>query len=656
MEMIVNEHPAFQRLSKQLSIPDNDKDFNQVILMEPDNERERTDLEKQQNKNLIMSKFQSYFGNNGINRSEQVSPQTTLPNLLEMSTSNPLESKDEELNDSISLLKVSKNSLNQSASFLPTINSAFARNIKQQLAKSQQNKNYSEFLNRMGKDQKMTNQEAYKILGLPTLTQQFEQEQQNDGEDSDIDQFWQPLDKQKETQKKFAVWAKEQTDNPRKLLEEASKDLLNDFEFSQKHNKMFSDPNMPITISQTPVLKCYDALNALQEKGKLFFQMPLKEILEQDKKNFEKIMNKLKRSHQIEIRNLKSQLKTNYLKILNDKLLKIQDSLVQEFGDILKQIQDKDKQIKKHQDNIMHLQNLLRESEQHLAEVVRHQTLVEIDYLSNKLEEQGRKIEKSHTLYQARLGYDAKAVMTQKINYLTKRDPMLNKQFKLYNAYIFLELKEKEKLAGMQILEDFAELLAEKEYFCQLKEQDIKNFQFIISDFQQVEIQKDFIIEGQREKIEKLESELLIEKRTSEAKLKALFEDFELQKIEMNTDFKRLQDFVKIEVDVRETIQEKLISINNECKKEIRKLRLILKTPRLYQQYLKDIGLYANAFITQMQSQKQLESKMRKKPSMKNSKINMQMMNKVGFYRKQTLSLAPPSSGRGNQYSQQSYF
>lgn len=46
---------------------------------------------------------------------------------------------------------------------------------------------------------------------------------------------------------------------------------------------------------------------------------------------------------------------------------------------------------------------------------------------------------------------------------MTKRDPLLNKQFKFFNAYVWLELKEKEKLAGLQIFEDLAEALAEKE-------------------------------------------------------------------------------------------------------------------------------------------------------------------------------------------------
>ena len=37
--------------------------------------------------------------------------------------------------------------------------------------------------------------------------------------------------------------------------------------------------------------------------------------------------------------------------------------------------------------------------------------MLEIEHLSNKLEEQGRQIERNNTLYRARLDYDAKAAM-----------------------------------------------------------------------------------------------------------------------------------------------------------------------------------------------------------------------------------------------------
>ena len=46
----------------------------------------------------------------------------------------------------------------------------------------------------------------------------------------------------------------------------------------------------------------------------------------------------------------------------------------------------------------------------------------------------------------------------------------------MYNSYVWLELKEKEKIAGMQILEEFAEMLNEKEYFCKIKELDLANY------------------------------------------------------------------------------------------------------------------------------------------------------------------------------------
>lgn len=43
-----------------------------------------------------------------------------------------------------------------------------------------------------------------------------------------------------------------------------------------------------------------------------------------------------------------------------------------------------------------------------MSEVVRHQSLTEIEYLKNKLEEKVRNIENNYTLYHARLNYETK--------------------------------------------------------------------------------------------------------------------------------------------------------------------------------------------------------------------------------------------------------
>ena len=55
--------------------------------------------------------------------------------------------------------------------------------------------------------------------------------------------------------------------------------------------------------------------------------------------------------------------------------------------------------------------------------------------------------------------------------------------FKFYNSYIWLELKEKERLAGMEMLESFAEIIAEKDYLNHLKDLEISGFQHMLSEY-----------------------------------------------------------------------------------------------------------------------------------------------------------------------------
>ena len=66
--------------------------------------------------------------------------------------------------------------------------------------------------------------------------------------------------------------------------------------------------------------------------------------------------------------------------------------------------------------------------------------------------------------------------------------------------------------------------------------------------------------------------------------------------------------------------------------KEIKRLRLILKTPRLYQQYLKDIGQAIPSFITQVPSNQQLpENKIIKKKPTQKPKVTMEALKKRHF-------------------------
>ena len=89
----------------------------------------------------------------------------------------------------------------------------------------------------------------------------------------------------------------------------------------------------------------------------------------------------------------------------------------------------------------------------------------------------------------------------------------MNKVFKFYNSYIWLELKEKERLAGLEMLENFAEIIAEKDHLNHLKDLEISGFQHMLSEYQKSEVVKDQMIENQKERIESLEKDLASERR-----------------------------------------------------------------------------------------------------------------------------------------------
>lgn len=57
---------------------------------------------------------------------------------------------------------------------------------------------------------------------------------------------------------------------------------------------------------------------------------------------------------------------------------------------------------------------------------------------------------------------------------------MLSKEFKFYNARVKLEMKEKEKLAALDILNDLRELLEEKDFMIEEKDTEINAFRAIL--------------------------------------------------------------------------------------------------------------------------------------------------------------------------------
>ena len=63
--------------------------------------------------------------------------------------------------------------------------------------------------------------------------------------------------------------------------------------------------------------------------------MPPKAMFEADKQYFEKVLTKVKRAHQIEIRNLKGRFRNNFFDIMKDKLKYIQEALNKEVIHLL---------------------------------------------------------------------------------------------------------------------------------------------------------------------------------------------------------------------------------------------------------------------------------------------------------------------------------
>lgn len=84
---------------------------------------------------------------------------------------------------------------------------------------------------------------------------------------------------------------------------------------------------------------------------------------------------------------------------------------------------------------------------------------------------------------------------------MTSRDPLLNKEFKFYNSYVLLELKEKEKLAGLEILHSLNEMLEEKDLMIKVKSNEVKNQKFMLDLSLKENVDKD-------EKIRQLELQI----------------------------------------------------------------------------------------------------------------------------------------------------
>lgn len=87
-------------------------------------------------------------------------------------------------------------------------------------------------------------------------------------------------------------------------------------------------------------------------------------------------------------------------------------------------------------------------------------------------------------------------------------------------------------------------------------------------------------------------------KNHEEVRVKDIIREFFHDKVLRETEFSNYKLLIKEEVEVREKIQEKLMAISYEKHNEIKKLKLILKTPRLYSIYCKENNIN-QTFLTQ---------------------------------------------------------
>ncbi|CAI2386912.1 unnamed protein product [Moneuplotes crassus] len=338
----------------------------------------------------------------------------------------------------------------------------------------------------------------------------------------------------------------------------------------------------------TPLQKYYDEM-------KTQFNMPSKNLLGYEKKEFRKQVQMIRRAHEKEIDQVKNMAAIKAREIIsvvidtaNKTVKKEMTNIIKQFNQMGKDLYDREQRVIMRDTMVADQEKTIQDLKICLFQSCRQQQLEkeELDklmrYLNAELPDRENNI---RDLIKGFMNMD------KSIDTLIEKEAYMQNPFGFYTSYIYTSLSDRRSILRGDVMNYYQSCIDELKRRVQFKEKEVEH---------SIEMNNDYMIQINQmsDKCEELKSiigdlkkDLEHNKNRYEKTINDMATDFEKKKIQLKKESDSGIQVLMTELKIREIIQFEMQKTETELKDEIVSLKKILMVPRLHYKYMEKMNL-----------------------------------------------------------------
>jgi len=394
--------------------------------------------------------------------------------------------------------------------------------------------------------------------------------------------FWEDFEKREIRRREKDL---EMLHDPMVLLDKLqgySKNLYRNLNAEDK-SELLSQIEKFLDEGVSPLQKYYDELKSQ-------FNVPSKNLLNHEKKEFHKQVSMIRKAQKKEIDQLKFMTQIKSKEIIERLVETANQTVKKEMTNIIKQYDRMSQDLYTKEQEIIRKDKMMLDQEQIIKDLrlclFQSTTRQALD--KDKLMKMDKWLAQKSTSDQADINQTIKQFMKKEkpAEDLVDQECFMRNPFDFYSSYINISLRERESVIGQDLQTYYRSIIEEMKHRMAIKDMEIKatsemNFYYV----NQLGSMSD-LCNNLKQEIEDLKKDMEYEKNRHEKTVNDITKEFTSQKVQKSKDNKEAFNLLLSELQVREQIQFALMATNNGLKDEVAALKQILMVPMLQHKYI----------------------------------------------------------------------
>jgi hypothetical protein len=335
----------------------------------------------------------------------------------------------------------------------------------------------------------------------------------------------------------------------------------------------------------TPLQKYYDEMKSQ-------FRLPSKNLMDFERKEFRKQLTVIRKAQKKELAHVKILAISKAKKLVEELIDTANITVKKEMSNIIRQFNEMSKALSEHDHETKKKDKMLKDQEKDIVDLrlSLFQSVTQQALDSQQLEKMQKYIYGNLSKAENDINGTIKEFLKKEkpIEDLLDNEPFLKNPFSFHSSYICLSLKDKEAVLKDDLVKYYIATIDELKSRLGIREKESKASSEMNTYFNTQLSQLTTALNERNQTIDNLQKDAEYDRKRHEKVIKDINKEFHKQKVQDTKDNSTGIRLIISEIQVREKIQQKMLSLEFSLKEEIHALKQILMVPRLHYKYLEN--------------------------------------------------------------------